>query len=104
MVAATAVRRRRRVLAEVYRDLVTLSEGAFANQRRDRARRREEPVVLADHQHEAARIGQLDELAGGGEVRREGLLDQDMQTRLERGADHRHVRWQGGGDQRSLRM
>ena len=57
---------------------------------------------MADHEREAARGGEVDQLAGLRRVRGPGLLDEDVLAGLERGFGEAVMRADGRGDEHGI--
>jgi hypothetical protein len=87
---------------EVDRNRADRPKPAAGDQLGDGARGREEAVVLADHQHHAARLGGLDRAPRLGHARGERLFDQHVLAGRDRLQRHRDVGDQRHGHQHRL--
>jgi hypothetical protein len=77
-------------------------QAARTDQLAHRLHRREEAIVLTDHEHAPARRGDLDHLPRLGQRRSKGLFEQHMFAGLERLDGERHMARQTGRDQHRL--
>ncbi len=85
--------------AEIEVDVQEPAELIIAHELLNDPYRREEPVILADHQCQAKALRQVDRFFGFGYRGAEGLLDQDVFAGVQAGFDHRDVRRQVRGHQ-----
>jgi hypothetical protein len=83
-------------------DEVDVAEVAAVDDLLDLAHRGAEDERVADHEGEAARCGEVDELAGARGIGGHGLFDEDVLAGLERRLGDPVVRADGRGDEDGL--